>query len=53
MGRNQYYDHDDRDIDDDDHRIEFADPGATVHCAQQRGRTPAISPVQTASGLIG
>jgi hypothetical protein len=27
MGRNQYYDHDDRDIDDDDHRIEFADPG--------------------------
>ena len=27
MPRNQYYDRDDHDIDDDDRRIEFADPG--------------------------
>lgn len=27
MARDQYYEEDPRDIDDDDHRIEFADPG--------------------------
>lgn len=44
MGRNQYYDDDPRDIDDDDHRIDFADPGGNSALRAASRRNPRNLP---------